>query len=384
LNYSPTQTGSTYTLVSGDVGNDVRCQVIASNGIGSPVTANSNQVDIPAPTVQRPINTVAPAITGNDYVGQVLTCSQGTWSNSPTGYNFQWLRGTTPIGTNSSTYTLVTADANATISCVVTATNAGGSEPQVGNSVYIYDADFKAVVLFAIAQSYTLPTTAQQQHFNRFVLDLKANSMWSIMDRFFVFANNGSSNFARINWLNPTVGTLATLVNSPTWSSNVGYVGNGTNMHIDTNYNPATQGVNYTLNNAGRYLFISSRNDTTNNLRFLDGNTAANDNCMAWSVSNNRNVINQGGTAQTASIATPQVGYHAIVRTASNATSRITDMPQNDTVASTAITSLNQLVLRSAGSYAAFGVGFYCIGAGIPAGDISTHRQIINRYLNNL
>jgi hypothetical protein len=255
---------------------------------------------------------------------------------------------------------------------------------QVGNSVYIYDADFKAVVLFATAQSFTLPTTAQQQHFNRFVLDLKANGFWSIMDRFFMFANNGSSNFGRINWMNPTVGTLATLVNSPTFSSNVGFIGNGTNAYIDTNFNPSTQGVNYTLNNAGRYTFVASRNDTTNNLRFLDGNTAANDNCMTWSVSNNRSVINQGGTAQTASIATPQVGYHAIVRSASNATSRLTDMPQNDTVASTVLPNFNQFVMRSSGSYSAFGFGYYCIGAGIPAGDIGTHRQIINRYLNNL
>jgi hypothetical protein len=59
-------------------------------------------------------------------------------------------------------------------------------------------------------------------------------------------------------------------------------------------------------------------------------------------------------------------------------------MPQNDTVASTVLPNFNQFVMRSSGSYSAFGFGYYCIGAGIPAGDIGTHRQIINRYLNNL
>ena len=38
-----------------------------------------------------PVCTVAPAVTGTVTVGQVLTCSSGTWLNSPT-YTYQWRR----------------------------------------------------------------------------------------------------------------------------------------------------------------------------------------------------------------------------------------------------------------------------------------------------
>lgn len=78
-------------------------------------------------TLAAPTNTVAPAISGTAQNRQTLTCSTGTWTGSPTSYSYQWKRGVTNVGTNSSTYTLVTADVGSTMTCTVTATNAVGS-----------------------------------------------------------------------------------------------------------------------------------------------------------------------------------------------------------------------------------------------------------------
>lgn len=75
-----------------------------------------------------PVNSVLPAITGTKTVGQTLTCSTGTWSNTPDAYAYQWNRnGSQIIGANASTRVLAAGDAGALMSCTVTATNLGVS-----------------------------------------------------------------------------------------------------------------------------------------------------------------------------------------------------------------------------------------------------------------
>jgi len=81
-----------------------------------------------------PVNTAKPAISGTPTVGQTLTASNGTWSNAPTSYAYQWLRCngggnscTSVANGTQQTYTLVGADAGRTIRVRVTATNADGS-----------------------------------------------------------------------------------------------------------------------------------------------------------------------------------------------------------------------------------------------------------------
>lgn len=81
-----------------------------------------------------PANVTPPAISGTPTVGQTLTASNGTWTNSPTSYTYQWLRCNgggnacaSISGATQKTYTLVAADAGKTIRVAVTATNADGS-----------------------------------------------------------------------------------------------------------------------------------------------------------------------------------------------------------------------------------------------------------------
>jgi hypothetical protein len=81
-----------------------------------------------------PVNTVPPAISGTPTVGQTLTASDGTWSNTPTSFAYQWLRcnggGNSCASVANGTlkpYTLVGADAGHTMRVRVTATNADGS-----------------------------------------------------------------------------------------------------------------------------------------------------------------------------------------------------------------------------------------------------------------
>jgi GDSL-like Lipase/Acylhydrolase family len=79
----------------------------------------------------KPINSALPAITGTAQVGQTLTASAGTWTNSPSSFTYQWHNEGSPIsGATSSTYVLQTSDLGALITVHVVASNeAGASTP---------------------------------------------------------------------------------------------------------------------------------------------------------------------------------------------------------------------------------------------------------------
>jgi hypothetical protein len=125
-------TSSTYTLVSADVGHIIKCTVTATNAGGSG-SADSNSTG--SIVIAAPVNSVAPAVTGTEQQGNTLSTTNGTWSNSPSSYTYQWKRNGSSIGgATASTYALVSADVGATIKCTVTATNAGGSTAQDSNT----------------------------------------------------------------------------------------------------------------------------------------------------------------------------------------------------------------------------------------------------------
>lgn len=93
-----------------------------------------------------PSNTVAPTVTGTPKVGQTLSVSNGTWSNSPTSYSYQWQRCTSGTCTNiagatTQTYVVKSADAGRTLRAVVTATNADGSSTANSNQTSVVAAN---------------------------------------------------------------------------------------------------------------------------------------------------------------------------------------------------------------------------------------------------
>jgi hypothetical protein len=85
-----------------------------------------------------PSNTQPPSITGTPRVGETLTAQNGTWTNSPTSFTYQWQRCTAAgppcagiAGATQRTYQLVAADAGSTIRVRVIAANADGASQPV-------------------------------------------------------------------------------------------------------------------------------------------------------------------------------------------------------------------------------------------------------------
>ncbi|MBB4230057.1 GDSL-type esterase/lipase family protein [Rhizobium mongolense] len=126
-------TANIFALLIEDFGAIFSAQVTATNAIGSTNASTNNA----GPVSQTPpANTTAPAITGTAQVDQTLTGSNGTWSNDPTSFTYQWTRNSVDIlGENDLTYTLVEADIDQMIGFKVTASNSGGSTTASATSV---------------------------------------------------------------------------------------------------------------------------------------------------------------------------------------------------------------------------------------------------------
>ena len=91
----------------------------------------------PPPPPSPPANTALPVISGTAQQGQTLTASNGSWTNSPTAFAYQWqdcdsagASCTSISGATTSSYTLAAGDVGHTIRVGVVASNAGGQAPQ--------------------------------------------------------------------------------------------------------------------------------------------------------------------------------------------------------------------------------------------------------------
>lgn len=116
-------------------------------------------------------------------------------------------------------------------------------------------AEYQVILDYATSLGYTLPSVGQRAKQNKLLTDLRRNGIWEKLDTFGVFATDGSSNFALIDWKRLTTFTA---VNSPTFTTNQGFSGNGTSSYINLNYNGSTQNVNYKPDSAHQMIWMRS------------------------------------------------------------------------------------------------------------------------------
>jgi len=233
----------------------------------------------PAPPA--PVNTVAPVISGTMVVGQTLTTTNGTWTNSPTSFTYQWYNGLAIIvGATSSTYILVQADAGTTtaIKCEVTAINLGGSTAADSNTLTtVYDADAQAFITAAV-----ITVLAQKTAINELTIGLKADSLWTSMKAIYPIVG-GTATTHKYNLKDPRDLDVAFRLafNGGITHSTTGALPNGTNGYANTFFVPSVQ-----IANADSFHFsVYSRTNTppavpsfdigTNIITGTDGDTFA-------------------------------------------------------------------------------------------------------------
>jgi hypothetical protein len=102
------------------------------NGVAASGTTASPPPAAPAPAA--PVSSGAPVVSGTAQEGDTLTTSNGSWSNAPSSFAYQWedcdgsgASCTAISGARSSSYALGSGDVGHTVRSVVTGSNAGGS-----------------------------------------------------------------------------------------------------------------------------------------------------------------------------------------------------------------------------------------------------------------
>lgn len=122
----------TYLLTAADARRTMRVRLLAVNADGSGSARSAATALVTASPA--PQNTARPTISGDARVGEQLTAEEGTWTNTPTGYAYQWQRCDIDAisclvvpGANGKTYGVRTADLGFRLRVTVTARNASGS-----------------------------------------------------------------------------------------------------------------------------------------------------------------------------------------------------------------------------------------------------------------
>jgi hypothetical protein len=136
-------TGATYTLVGTDVSHTMALTVSATDSKGT----TSAYASLLGPVSQAEaalLATAQPTIAGTGKVGETLTASTGTWSGSPTSYNYAWQRCNAngricvPIANATSpTYTATSADAGHKLLAIVQAIAGDSTSEALSRSLFV-------------------------------------------------------------------------------------------------------------------------------------------------------------------------------------------------------------------------------------------------------
>jgi hypothetical protein len=199
-----------------------------------------------------------------------------------------------------------------------------------------YDSD--AVALFAAMSSQ--PSTTRKNQYQTFITSLKTAGVWTKLDVLWILWADDSQQ-ASLNLKSPGTFTLTTS-GSPTFTANLGWAGNGTDASLNTGWDAATNGVQFTqdANHFGTYTMTSTVNTqsdfgtgTVNVYRVRTRQPAGNSFCQ---------ISGAGSVTDTAPNATAP--YHSIcVRRDANNIFLFKDGVSNNTNAAAASAALSNV-----------------------------------------
>ena len=240
-----------------------------------------------------------------------------------------------------------------------------------------FDPDYQAVLDFATSEGITLPSTSQQELQNQVVLSLKDKGLWNKKDAFGLFATNGNVDFALICWKRLI---KMDAINSPTFTINAGFDGNGSSSYIDTLFKPAIDGVNFLQDDAG--FRINSGTDKSDYIlgtsSIADGNIRLRKKDDAdLQINGGINTIDGVEFDNTGNIHIDRISNTEVVARSSEATVTFSNN-------STGLTSNPIWIFRLVGLYDNSNIKSLSVGSSLTEQEKDDYDTIINTYLNAL
>lgn len=224
------------------------------------------------------------------------------------------------------------------------------------------------------------PGATRKGHINTLIAALKTAGVWSKLDAFYMLAAHDAQ-AAQRNWIADQFNL--SLVNSPTFTADQGYAGNGTNAYLSTGFNPTVGSPKFTV--ASATLGVWSRTNATNAAYYDIGNAIGSSSAVNPRSTSGSTMRGQmtGGTLKNWGSNPSSVGHFALSRTASNlVTSYVNGSSTGtDTVAGASFTSDTYTILKAFSNYSPRQIACAHIGGGLNSTEVAALYNAINTYL---
>jgi hypothetical protein len=118
---------------------------------------------------------------------------------------------------------------------------------------FSYDADTNAWETAVVGAGGSV-SAARKGQVNTLILGLKADGVWTLLDRLWLFAAESSTQALR----DLVARSAATAVDNPTFTTDRGFTGNGSSSYINTGYVPSTHKVALAQDSAHLSLYTTA------------------------------------------------------------------------------------------------------------------------------
>lgn len=239
-------------------------------------------------------------------------------------------------------------------------------------------------ILFA--RMTTPPDDARKVLIDNCIKSLKSNGVWSKLDALWVPAAHAAQ-AAQLNWLSTSF-TLQP-VNTPTFTADRGYAGDGSSSYLDTNYNPSA-GPGFSQNNASLGVWINGGTDTAISTSIVIGAFQSGGSYITPRAAGDvvRGRMTSGTLVTTDLASNTTHGFYAFSRqnSANFVAYKNTSASSAQSATSSSIPNLNFFLgaLNNAGSPASFTdarLAFAFAGTGLSAADKTNLRTAASTYL---